>query len=86
MSLLGLCDAVGMSNALGSVLILSDNALFLIHETDLYGIIAVILNGLDLRHGAGTSLENGHRYKRAVFLEYFCHSDFDCKDCFLHIR
>ena len=57
-------------------LVFVDDSFLLVNEANLYGLVAVVLNGLDLCYNAGTSLKYGYGNQYAVVVENLSHSDF----------
>ena len=53
--------------------------------TQLNGLIAILLGGLLLHHGAGAGLDHGHRDHVASFIEDLGHADLFADDRFLHV-
>src|SRR5947209_10892656 len=54
----------------------------LFDQSDLHGIVAVLVGGLFLYHEARTGLNDGHRDERAVLGKYLGHSDLLANDSF----
>ena len=53
--------------------------------TQLNGLIAILLGGLLLHHGAGPGLDHGHRDHAASLIEDLGHADLFADDRFLHV-
>ena len=54
-------------------------------ESQLNGLIAVLLGSLLLHHGAGAGLDHGHGDRVSGFIEDLGHADLFADDRFLHI-
>ena len=65
---------------LGQVLFLSG------FKTQLDGVVAVLLGGLLLHHGAGSSLNQGDGHHTAGRIEDLGHADLFADDRFLHLH
>ena len=77
----------GLSARLGQVaqLRLGELALGDGLEAHLHGLIAVVLEGLLLHHGAGAGLDDGHGDDLAVGVKDLRHADLFADDCLFHL-
>ena len=76
MSLLSLCHAMAMSDLFLAALILVYNLVFLVNESNLNCIVAIVFNSLDLSYNTRASLKHCYRRQCSVFAEDLSHSDF----------
>ena len=57
----------------------------LVRESDLNRLIAVVLNGFDLRYHAGACLKHGYGSQCPILCKDLRHTNLCRQNCFLHV-
>ena len=75
-ALLSLLNTMSVNNFFLTALVFVDCSFFLVYISNLYGAVAIVVNGLDLGYYTGAGLKYGYRNQGTIFIENLSHSDF----------